>query len=206
MVGRHRPQGQITPIVKGDRMITKEQPTRLILKIDAGAEASPNEVERLAFNLRADLKYLEIDSVEPLLIAQPAGTKAAHEIVPDSMAVALRPNKLVDLIDFVRSWVGNSSRRVEITFHLADAPVVIKALPQDLPGALQALAAFEQTARLNPASQAATPRSGGADLAAQRVDVGGDVVGRDKTITVGHLIIAQEGATIMLGDGAREAA
>jgi hypothetical protein len=44
-------------------------------------------------------------------------------------------------------------------------------------------------------------RSGGADLTADEVTVGGDVVGRDKIMSAGgHIIIAREGATIIFND------
>jgi hypothetical protein len=42
-------------------------------------------------------------------------------------------------------------------------------------------------------------RSGGADIAADEVTVGGDIVGRDKIMSAGgHIIIAREGATVII--------
>ncbi len=49
--------------------------------------------------------------------------------------------------------------------------------------------------------------SGGLDLDAQDVSIGGDAVGRDKIMQAGgHIIIAKEGATVIVGNGAAQVA
>ena len=50
-----------------------------------------------------------------------------------------------------------------------------------------------------PPAQNVTNVSGGVNIDAQRVDVGGDVVGRDKLEAGGHIIHAEAGATVIIG-------
>ncbi len=60
----------------------------------------------------------------------------------------------------------------------------------------------DMLARLEREDAAAShaTRSGGVDVAAKEVSVGGDVVGRDDISAGGHVIIAAEGATVVVGE------
>lgn len=50
------------------------------------------------------------------------------------------------------------------------------------------------------APQVISTRSGGVDVKADRADIGGDVTGRDKIEAGGHVIIAETGATVVVGE------
>ena len=135
----------------------------------------------------------------------------------NAVDVTAHPGLFAGLIGMVRNWVnGGEDRRVELAFPQADQAVIIKALPNDLPVVLRALAEYEQLRpqiRYAPGAdstgaKSASPiasRSGGADLTADEVTVGDDVVGRDKIMSAGgHIIIAREGATIIFNDPSAE--
>lgn len=187
----------------------------LTLILDAGSDYENEEIDEFTRRFQSDLS----DQNKVVDVARHTG---AIESGGKGMAVALnavdvtaQPGLFAGLIDMVRNWVnGGEGRRVELAFPQADQSVIIKALPRDLPVVLKALAEYEQLRpkiRYAPGADSRgetakgvssiSSRSGGADLTADEVNVGGDVVGRDKIMSAGgHLIIAKEGATVIIND------
>jgi hypothetical protein len=149
-------------------------------------EADAEEIDALTRQLRDEILEAPVESVEfvPDALA-PEGTKGAMAMAPGALAVTLRPGVLADFLDNLRHWLTrHEDRRVEITLSVGGNPVNIKAAADDLAKVMQALS---DSSMIN--------RSGGADLNADQIDVGGDVTGRDKIIQI-H---AEAGATVYVG-------
>ena len=187
----------------------------LTLILDPGFDYENEEVDELTRRFQSNLlDQADVLAVDRTLGVVDNGAKAVTVEALNAVAVSGRPGLLAGLIEMVRNWVnGGEDRRVELAFPQADQAVIIRALPNDLPVVLKALAEYEQ---LRPAIRYApgatgdngtskgmsslAARSGGADLAADEVTIGDDVVGRDKIMSAGgHLIIARDGATVIIG-------
>jgi hypothetical protein len=189
------------------------------LVLDPGSDYENEEIDDLTRRFEADLndqnEVVDVDRHTGVIEAGGKGMGVALNAVD----VTAQPGLFASLIGMVRNWVNNGEdRRVELAFPQADQSVIIKALPRDLPVVLKALAEYEQLRpQIRYAPGAADEggsaksmsshlsRSGGADLTANEVNVGGDVVGRDKIMSAGgHLNIAREGATVIINDPSPE--
>lgn len=192
-------------------MTTDEPLANITILIDAGIDADDEEVSDALHQLRSQLSDLNVDSIDGYVVEGTLdGAKADSTIhALNALEVTTAPGLLSQVVDVFRNWTSwRQDRKVVITFQQADQPVVVQALAGDLPIVLKALAEYQQ---LRPvASSTLAPdngskgggfssRSGGADLTADEVTVGGDVVGRDKIMQAGgHIIIAKEGATVII--------
>jgi hypothetical protein len=188
--------------------------------LDPGSDYDDTEIDELTRRFKSDLfDQAEVVAIDSRVGAITDGVaKGVTAEALNAVDVTAHPGLLAGLIGLVRNWVnGGEDRRVELAFPQADRSVIIKALPNDLPVVLKALAEYEQlrpriryapgadSLGANSASPIAS-RSGGADLTADTLAVGDDVVGRDKIMSAGgHIIIAQEGATVIFNDPSVEA-
>ena len=166
-------------------MTNDEQLSQIILHL-ASPDADAEELDALTRQLRDEILEAPVESVEfvPDAVA-PEGTKGMMATTPGALTVRLRPGVLSDFLDSLRHWLDrHEDRRVEITLNIGGSPVNIKAAADDLAQVMQDL---YYTSRIN--------RSGGADLNADEINVGGDITGRDKIIQI-H---ADAGATVYLG-------
>jgi hypothetical protein len=86
-------------------MVSPMEPIRLTLEVQAGPDASPEEVDQVTRQLLEDLRQMEIDSAD-LVSAGPApdGTKAVDPVTLGAIAVAVLPTLLPKVVDFVQAW------------------------------------------------------------------------------------------------------
>jgi hypothetical protein len=166
-------------------MTTEEQLSQFTLRI-ASPEADAEELEELTRQLRDEIAEVNVESVGLMPGAPaPEGAKGAQATMQGQLAVTLRPNALPDFLGMLRDWLTrHEDRRVEVTLNIGGNPVNIKAAADDLAKVMQALY-----------DAPAINRSGGADLNADQISVGGDVTGRDKIIAI-H---AEAGAAVYIG-------
>jgi hypothetical protein len=186
--------------------------TQFMFVIDAGPDADDEELDNLRLRLSQEINELAVDAVEDVIVpVSLEGAKGGTALALNAIDVQARPGTFAALLALIRNWVMRGvDRRVEITFQQADQPVIVKALASDLPVVLKAWAEYEElrpqlrTAPIGDNAKGTCDsyqmvRSGGADIEAEQVDIGGDVVGRDKIMqAAGHIIIAKEGATVIV--------
>jgi hypothetical protein len=167
-------------------MTNEEQLSQFTLHIES-PEADAEELEELTRQLRDEIEEVNVESVDLMPGAPtPEGAKGAQAALQGQLAVTLRPNALPDFLGLLRDWLTrHEDRRVEVTLNIGGNPVNIKASVTDISAVIQAIGASMTTAN----------RSGGADLNAEQISVGGDVTGRDKIIQ----IKAEAGATVYIG-------
>ena len=196
-------------------MSDDEQLANLTLILDPGSDYDDEEADVVTRRFESDLRdQHEVITVDRSVGMVDSGAKAVAVQALNAVDITARPGLFAGLIEMVRNWVnGGEDRRVELALPQADQSVIIRALPRDLPVVFKALAEYQQlrpqiryapgAAGDNGSSKGMSSlaaRSGGADLAADEVTVGDDVVGRDKLMSAGgHLIIAREGATVIIG-------
>jgi hypothetical protein len=191
-------------------MTSNEPLTTFTLIVDV-PDADNEELGELTQRLRDFVNELPVE-VEAHPVPPAPGSKAGVALAINAIDVTTRPGLLSALIDAVRNFVAfGENRRVELAFQYEDRPLVVKALARELPIVLKALAEYQAisprlktpdghiTALGATASSSGSSRSGGVDIAADEVNAGGDIVGRDKIMFAsGHIIIAKEGATVTI--------
>ncbi len=164
----------------------------LRLQIEA-ADADAEELAGLAYQLRNEIRNLDVESVE-LTSGGPApkGTMAGGAVIPGALTIALRPPTLPSLVDLLMHWLARRlmSRHI-LTLEIIDGERRIRAEydaadtdPRELIAA--AVSGLSST----------TPRPTPGNISLNSegdTNVGQDVVGRDK-IT----IQAETGATVII--------
>ena len=91
-------------------------PAELELSLDAGSD-DPEELERLARSLRAELLELDVDAVESRARTAPDGSRAVDALVVGALVVRLVRNAaaLNAVVRTVRGWLGpHGDRRVRL--------------------------------------------------------------------------------------------
>jgi hypothetical protein len=99
--------------------------------------------------------------------------------------------RAAQLLGVVRDWLSRQNQRVEIVATVGSSTFHINASITDVSAIMQALSGITP----DRSGVMTSDRSGGADLDAEQINVGGDVTGRDKIIQ----IKAEAGATVIVG-------
>jgi hypothetical protein len=200
-------------------MTTDEPVAHFTLVVDV-PDADNDELKELTRHLQAMINDLPVETAEEHPVPPRPGSKAGVAMAINAVDVTARPGLLSDLINVMRRFVSfGEDRRVELTFQVGEGTIMFKGLAQDIPVIFKSLNEYQElrpqvktpdglvatlSAMPDPSASA---RSGGADIAAEELSVGGDVVGRDKIMSAGgHIIIAREGATVIVNDEYRASA
>ena len=87
--------------------------TRLVLQINAGDDATAEELDRLTRQLLGELR--ELDEVEDVDLAKgevaPVGAKVADPVTLGVLAIAVLPTFLPKLVEFVQAWAMRHQNR-----------------------------------------------------------------------------------------------
>lgn len=200
-------------------MTTDEPLAQFTLVVDA-PDADDNELSALTLRLKEIVGEMQVDDIAGHPVPYEPGSKAGAAMAINAVDVTARPGLLAALIDAVRNFVSfGSDRRVELAFQVGDRPLVVRALANELPIVLKALNEYQElmpmvkspdgaVVPLSPAPAAGpSSRSGGVDVAADEVNIEGSVVGRDQIWSAGgHIIIAKEGAHVIITGEAQASA
>ena len=82
-----------------------EDSTELLIEVSLDGDDAA-ELDELTRQLRAEVRELDVDSVEPVVIgAAPEGTKSGELSALGQMAVTLAPAIIPPLFDLLKSWV-----------------------------------------------------------------------------------------------------
>jgi len=111
-----------------------QAPIRLILQVEAGPQADPDQIDRQTRTLIRELRELHIESIEPARLANPPpGAKAGEAIALGSVVVSVLPSILETVILFLRDWSSRSSdRRVKLRFQVGDNLLEIEYDPMTM--------------------------------------------------------------------------
>lgn len=200
-------------------MTTDEPLAQFTLVVDA-PDADDNELSALTLRLKEIVGEVAVDGIADHPVPPQPGSKVGAAMALNAVDVTARPGLLAALIDAVRNFVSfGSDRRVELAFQVGDRPLVVRALANELPIVLKALNEYQElmpmvkspdgaVVPLSPAPAAGpSSRSGGVDVAADEVNIEGSVVGRDQIWSAGgHIIIAKEGAHVIITGEAQASA
>ncbi len=174
-------------------MTADDQPLNLTLQILAPREADDEEVFDRTRYLKSELEELRVDEANLVRTPALAGAKAGEAILIGTMAIAALPAILTPLFDLVRDWLARN-RDIKIKAKIGDQEIEI-----EYPSALAPPIDVQQWLATALARHEAVPpistQSGGVNVEDGQVSASGDVVGRDKIISI-H---AEAGATVIVG-------
>jgi hypothetical protein len=170
-------------------MIDEEPLPQFHLRL-AAPEGDAGELDDLTRNLRREMEESDVEHVDLVPGGDvPEGAKAGLVTAHGELNVTLKPAGLPNFLGIVRDWLSRQNQRVEIVATVGNSTFHINASITDISTIMQALGGIA------PGQSGTTDRSGGADLNADQISVGGDVTGRDKVIQI-H---AEAGATVYIG-------
>jgi len=127
-------------------MANSAEPVHLTLEIQAGPEATPEEVDALARQLLGDLREMDVESAE-LASGGPApeGAKAADPVTLGAVALAVLPTMLPKVIDFVQSWTQRGqSRSVKFKGKVGGQDIEFEGPADELKSLIANLTSHEQ--------------------------------------------------------------
>ena len=109
----------------------KSSPNYLTLQIDAG-ESDPERLDRLTRQLRSELLDLEVENVDFVKENQlPEGAKAADAVTLGALAVAVMPNFLPKLVEFLQSWtLRGEGYKVKVKSQIGDRSIELEYTPK----------------------------------------------------------------------------
>ena len=149
-------------------MTTDKQLASLRLKIDAGPDAGDEELDRLTRRLRneieGELDVEKVDLVRTGVVED--GAKSIEAVLLGALVITMVPGAINNLVDLLRDFSARPGNR--------QAKIVLEGPPELL------------NAVLANAGQAASVhyQTGGMNIEADEIGVKGDLVGRDKNITI----------------------
>lgn len=163
-------------------MTTDEQLTSLRLKIDAGPDADDEELDRLTRRLRneieGELDVEKVDLVRTGVVED--GAKSIEAVLLGALVITMIPGAINNLVDLVRDFSSRPGNR--------QAKIVLEGPPELLNAVL---ASTGRAASVHN-------QSGGISMDADKIDVGGDVVGGNKQVTIN----VAAGATLIVDKSA----
>jgi hypothetical protein len=177
-------------------MMDEEQLPQFTLRLVA-PEGDIGELDDLTQNLRREMEESEVERVDLVRGGDvPEGAKAGLVTAHGELNVTLKPAALPNILGVVRDWLSRQNQRVEIVATVGNSTFHINASITDISTIMQALGNLN-TPQGAPerAGNNVINQSGGAELNAEQITVGGDIAGRDKIIQI-H---AEAGATVYFG-------
>jgi hypothetical protein len=172
-------------------MIADEPLSQIHLRL-AAPEGDAGELDDLTRNLRSEMEESAVERVDLVRGGDvPEGAKGGLVTARGELNVTLKPAALPNFLGVVRDWLSRQNQRVEIVATVGSSTFHINASITDVSTIMQALSGITP----GQGGTTTTDRSGGTDLNADQISVGGDVTGRDKIIQ----IKAEAGATVIVG-------
>lgn len=105
---------------------------RLQIVVDAGQEATADDLDRLTRELGGELQDLEVESVELVKAGDaPPGTKSVEVLALGSLWIGILPSMIPKLIEFLQSWsMRGQDRTVKIKANVGDRAVEVEYSPR----------------------------------------------------------------------------
>ena len=107
---------------------------QLILDIDLGEDADPDELDRQTRQLCEELQDLAIESAGPLKTREvPEGAKAVEAVTLGALSLAVLPVVIPKLVEFLQSWVNRAEyRKIKVKTQVGDRSIELEYAPENL--------------------------------------------------------------------------
>jgi hypothetical protein len=165
----------------------------------AAPDGDAEELDDLTRSLRREMEASDVEEVALTPGGEvPEGAKAGLVTASGELNVTLKPAGLPNILGVLRDWLSRQNQHVEIVATVGNSTFHISASITDVSTIMQALGNLNAPQGAASLGASVTNQSGGAELNAEQISVGGDITGRDKIIQI-H---AEAGATIYFGASA----
>ena len=113
-------------------MSTDVKAAHLTVYFDAGLSADPDQVDQLTRQLLAEIRELEVESVElGRAGATPEGTKSAEAVTLGALAVTVLPTFIPKLMEFLQAWsMRGEGRTIKIKTQAGDRSLELEYFPR----------------------------------------------------------------------------
>lgn len=105
-----------------------DQATRLLLSIEPGEDAEPQELEELSQRLRRDLLELEVDAVDLVREGSAPASAKGDPLTLGSLVVTLAPVALTGLMNLLQSWLARH-KDATVTVKSPRGEIVVTGIP-----------------------------------------------------------------------------
>lgn len=114
--------------------LSSPQVANLTLHLDLGAEANAEELDQVTRHLLNELRDLDLESVARVRGGPtPAGTKAGEAFTMGALAIAVLPNVIPKLVEYLQAWtLRNSNRTLKIKTQHGDHAVEVEFDPKTI--------------------------------------------------------------------------
>ncbi len=115
-------------------MSNEAKAAHLTIHIGAVEDADADEIDRLARNLLAEIKDLEVESADLVREGEaPTGTKSAEVVTIGALAIAVLPAVVPKLVEFLKSWsLRAENRTVKIKTQRGDRSLEVEYSPASM--------------------------------------------------------------------------
>ena len=115
-------------------MSDEAKAAHMTIHIGAVEDADADEIDRLARNLLAEIKDLEVESADLVREGEaPTGTKSAEVVTIGALAIAVLPSVVPKLVEFLQSWsLRGESRTVKIKTQRGDRSLEVEYSPASM--------------------------------------------------------------------------
>jgi hypothetical protein len=112
------------------------KPVHLTLQLNAGEDASAEELDHLTRQLLAEIQELEVESVEIAKDGElPEGAKAGEVVTLGSLAVLVLPTVVPKLVEFLQSWsMRGENRTLKIKAQTGERAIELEYSPAAISG------------------------------------------------------------------------
>ena len=113
--------------------MSDDSTANLAVRVDAGPDALPEDIDRITRQLSSELRELGVESVKLSAGAAPAGAKSADALTLGALTVCVLPPMIPKLMEYLESWVGRTkARTVKIKIQAGDRMIDVE-YPSDAP-------------------------------------------------------------------------
>jgi hypothetical protein len=109
------------------------QAVSLMLHIQGGEDTDADALDRLTRQLRTEIQELDVESVELVKReAIPSGAKSAEATALGALAVAILPEVLPKLIEFLHARLGRGDNKVRLKAQAGDRSLEVEYSPRTM--------------------------------------------------------------------------
>ena len=99
----------------------------LAVRVEAGPDAHPEDIDRLTRQLWSELRELGVDAISVSAGAAPAGAKAVEALRQGALTVSVQPQMIPKLMGHLESWVGRAKERtIKINIKAGDRMIDVE--------------------------------------------------------------------------------
>ena|SRR5687767_4641345 len=107
--------------------MTQDFTANLDVRVEAGADALPEDIDRITRQLCSEIREFGVESVSLPAGAAPAGAKSADALTIGALTICVLPPMIPKLMEYLESWVGRGrDRTVKVKLQVGDRMIDVE--------------------------------------------------------------------------------